>query len=94
MPSFAAVETTERPAVKVPALLELSVFDRMCIHRLVGHKIARIEQELILQTLKCNRGTRTLSADLLGISVRSLRLKIRRYKDWGEAVPDPQPNAA
>ena len=94
MPSFAAVETTERVAVKAPALLELSAFDRVCIHHLVGHKIARIERELILQTLKCNQGNRTLSADVLGISVRSLRQKIRQYKDRGEAVPDPQPNAA
>ena len=94
MPSFAAVETTERLAVTAPALLELSAFDRVCIHHLVGHKITRIERELILQTLKCNQGNRTLSADVLGISVRSLRQKIRQYKDRGEAVPDPQPNAA
>ena len=76
MPSFAAVETTERLAATAPALLELSAFDRMCIHHLVGHKITRIERELILQTLKCNQGNRTLSADVLGISVRSLRQKI------------------
>lgn len=30
---------------------------------------------------------------LLGISVRSLRQKIRLYKNWGEALPDPQRDA-
>lgn len=89
MPSFKAVEMLEHPLVS-PALLELSALDQVCVNGLIGHTLARIERELILETLNCNQGNRTRSASLLGISVRSLRDKIRAYRSQGETVPDPQ----
>jgi DNA-binding NtrC family response regulator len=89
MHDFTAVEAV-CPSVKPVALLELSAFDRVCISRLVGHTIARLERELILQTLKCAQGNRTRSANLPGISVRSLRDKIKHYKTAGHTVSDPQ----
>ena len=49
-----------------------------------------VERELILQTLRHNQGNRTRTADLLGISIRSLRDKIRHYRDQGQSVPEPQ----
>jgi two-component system response regulator FlrC len=88
MPSYGADETPEHPLVSPPALLELSAFDRACIKRLIGHTLARIEREFILQTLRWYQGNRTHTADRLGISIRSLRDRIRNYRDQGESVPD------
>ena len=70
-------------------LLELTTVERSYIAHLVGHSLAHLEREFILQTLRRSQGNRTRSADLLGISVRSLRDKIRDYRDQGENVPGP-----
>jgi DNA-binding NtrC family response regulator len=78
--------TPERPSIR-PS--ELSAADRACIERLVGHTLALVEREFILQTLRDNQGNRTRSARLLAISIRSLRDKIRSYRDQGESVPEP-----
>lgn len=61
------------------------------IERLVGHTIEEIERELILYTLTNYHGNRTLSAKVLGISIRSMRNKIRKYENIGIAVPPPEP---
>ena len=60
---------------------------------LVGHSIAVVERELIIQTLRCHRGNRTHAANVLGISVRSLRNKIRDYRDCGRDIPEPELSA-
>jgi len=70
--------------------LELSEIDRANIKHLIGQTLARLERELILQTLRKHQGNRTISATVLGISVRCLRNKIRVYKRCGESVPEPQ----
>jgi two-component system, response regulator FlrC len=70
MPSHIPDETAERPPIR---LFELSAVDRACIQRLIGHPLARIEREFILQTLRSKQGNKTRAADLLGISIRSLR---------------------
>src|ERR1700733_2206150 len=57
---------------------------------LFGHTLAHVEREFILQTLRFHRGNRTRAADLLGISIRSLRNKIRDYRNQGEDVPPPE----
>jgi DNA-binding NtrC family response regulator len=82
--------TPEGPPIRH---FELSALDRASIERLVGHKLAAVEREFILQTLRQSQGNRTRSAGLLGISVRSLRDKIRSYKDQGESVPEPVSSA-
>jgi DNA-binding NtrC family response regulator len=89
MPSYGADETPEQPFVSPPALFVISAMDRANIERLVGHTLARVEREFILQTLRCHQGNRTRAADRLGISVRSLRDRIRNYRHQGEIVPDP-----
>ena len=89
MPSYQADETPEHPLVNPPALLELSAIDRACIKRLIGHTLSRIEREFILQTLRWCQGNRTRTADRLGISIRSLRDRIRIFRDQGESVPEP-----
>jgi DNA-binding NtrC family response regulator len=93
MPNYLADETSEHPLVNLPALLELTAIDRTCIKRLIGHTLARIEREFILQTLRWCQGNRTRAADRLGISVRSLRDRIRNYRYQGESVPEPRDGA-
>ncbi len=90
MGTYTAEKTLERPFVSPPALFALSAMDRACIEHLVGHTLARVEREFILQTLRRHLGNRTHAADRLGISVRSLRDRIRNYRTQGECVPNPR----
>jgi two-component system, response regulator FlrC len=56
---------------------------------LVGQTVARVEQDLILDTLDHCLGNRTHAARILGISIRTLRNKLNEYEAVGVAVPDP-----
>lgn len=47
------------------------------------------EQEVILQVLQACDGNRTQAASELGISVRTLRNRLRDYRDDGLQIPDP-----
>lgn len=49
--------------------------------------IHEMEKRLILKSLDETQGNRTQAADLLGISVRTLRNKINEYKSQGTVVP-------
>lgn len=51
--------------------------------------MAMMEQNLILDTLKYTAGNRTNAANILGISIRTLRNKIKQYMDEGIDVPKP-----
>jgi DNA-binding NtrC family response regulator len=44
-----------------------------------------MEKELIFQTLKDVNDNRTHAAELLGISIRTLRNKLREYREEGGA---------
>ena len=56
---------------------------------LIGSTVGEIERELVLQTLvRCN-GNRTHAARMLGLSIRTLRNKIRLYAACGIDVPAP-----
>ncbi len=55
----------------------------------VGRTVAEVEQELILDTLDHCLGNRTHAANILGISIRTLRNKLRQYMDEGVMVPSP-----
>ncbi len=46
-------------------------------------KLAEVERDLILQTLKVTDQNRTRAAEILGISIRTLRNKIQEYKEEG-----------
>ena len=59
------------------------------IPHLVGHTVDEVERELILHTLIRYHGSRTQSANILGISIRCIRNKIRQYEDHGIAVRAP-----
>ena len=54
---------------------------------LVGSPISVVERDLILETLAGTRGNRTVSARLLGVSVRTLRNKIAGYSAEGFHIP-------
>jgi two-component system response regulator FlrC len=54
---------------------------------LVGRTVDSVEQELILDTLNYCLGNRTHAANILGISIRTLRNKLKQYNDQGAPVP-------
>jgi len=56
----------------------------------VGQTVAEVEQQLIIDTLGHCLGNRTHAANILGISIRTLRNKLKEYADAGVAVPPPQ----
>jgi len=56
---------------------------------LVGHTVADVERELILDTLDHCLGNRTHAAKILGISIRTLRNKLSEYTSAGIAVAEP-----
>jgi DNA-binding NtrC family response regulator len=55
----------------------------------VGQTVAEVEQELILTTLDHCLGNRTHAANILGISIRTLRNKLRAYQDAGVEIAAP-----
>jgi two-component system, response regulator FlrC len=55
----------------------------------VGQTVAQVEQELILSTLDHCLGNRTHAANILGISIRTLRNKLRAYQDAGVPITAP-----
>jgi two-component system, response regulator FlrC len=54
---------------------------------LVGRTVADVERDLILDTLDHCLGNRTHAANILGISIRTLRNKLREYGQAGLQVP-------
>jgi two-component system, response regulator FlrC len=54
---------------------------------LVGRTVAEVERDLILDTLDHCLGNRTHAANILGISIRTLRNKLREYSQSGLAIP-------
>jgi len=57
---------------------------------LVGRTVADVERGLILDTLTHCLGNRTHAANILGISIRTLRNKLREYAAEGLPIPPPQ----
>ncbi len=53
----------------------------------VGQTVAGMERKLIIDTLKHTLGNRTTAANILGISIRTLRNKLKQYQDEGFDVP-------
>ena len=51
--------------------------------------MAEVERLLIVDTLRHTLGNRTHAANILGISIRTLRNKLREYGDAGYPVPPP-----
>ena len=56
---------------------------------LVGRTVADVERDLIIDTLNHTLGNRTHAANILGISIRTLRNKLKQYSEEGLSVPPP-----
>ncbi|MDH5489124.1 MAG: sigma-54 dependent transcriptional regulator [Rhodospirillaceae bacterium] len=56
---------------------------------LVGRSVAEVERDLIINTLNHCLGNRTHAANILGISIRTLRNKLKLYSQEGFSVPGP-----
>jgi len=70
-----------------PELPVSSLSPNEIVPLLIGSTVDEVERELVLQTLaRCN-GNRTRAARVLGVSVRTLRNKIRLYTAGGIEVP-------
>ena len=61
---------------------------------LVGKTVAEVERDLIIDTLSHCLGNRTHAANILGISIRTLRNKLKQYADEGVPVPPAGGEAA
>jgi two-component system response regulator FlrC len=70
----AAGETVNKPQASAP---------------LVGRTVAEVERDLIIDTLYHCLGNRTHAANILGISIRTLRNKLKQYSEDGVDVPMP-----
>ncbi|MBL9012322.1 MAG: sigma-54-dependent Fis family transcriptional regulator [Alphaproteobacteria bacterium] len=55
----------------------------------VGRTVSDMERDLILETLSHCLGNRTHAANILGISIRTLRNKLKEYSEAGVSVPPP-----
>ncbi|MGA9890965.1 MAG: helix-turn-helix domain-containing protein [Xanthobacteraceae bacterium] len=59
------------------------------VRDLVGYTLEEVERELILNSLDQYGGSRTYTANVLGISIRCLRNKITQYAAMGIPVTAP-----
>jgi two-component system, response regulator FlrC len=85
-PDGARLDTTKPAAVAHAALAAEAV-----TRALVGRTVADVERDLILETLKHCLGNRTHAANILGISIRTLRNKLNEYA--ADGIPVPPPNS-
>jgi DNA-binding NtrC family response regulator len=79
---------THDSAVPVPEIPAPSLAPNQVVPLLIGSTVGEIERELVLQTLARCGGNRTRAARVLGVSVRTLRNKIRLYSANGIDVPE------
>jgi len=78
---------THESAVPAPEIPAPSLTPCEVVLLLIGSTVGEIERELVLQTLARCGGNRTRAARVLGVSVRTLRNKIRLYSANGIDVP-------
>jgi DNA-binding NtrC family response regulator len=78
---------THESAVPAPENPASSLAPNEIVPLLIGSTVGEIERELVLQTLARCDGNRTRAARVLGVSVRTLRNKIRQYSADGIDVP-------
>jgi DNA-binding NtrC family response regulator len=73
----------------VPEVPVSSLTPNELVPLLIGATVGEVERELVLQTLARCDGNRTRAARVLGLSVRTMRNKIRLYSTDGIDVPAP-----
>jgi DNA-binding NtrC family response regulator len=77
-----------------PAVAHAAMAAETVTRALVGRTVADVERDLILETLKHCLGNRTHAANILGISIRTLRNKLNEYSGDGLLVPPPSMSGA
>jgi two-component system response regulator FlrC len=87
--SGAPLGTNPDPVVAQVASAAASVMSGAATSGLVGKTVAAVERDLIIDTLSHTLGNRTHAANILGISIRTLRNKLKQYSDEGVPVPPP-----
>jgi two-component system response regulator FlrC len=75
-----------------PAVAHAAMAAETVTRALVGRTVADVERDLILETLKHCFGNRTHAANILGISIRTLRNKLNEYAGDGVPIPPPGSN--
>ncbi len=83
-PQAAPAPKTEAQADSNVAVLQ----NPGAVEGLVGRTIADVERDMIINTLEHCLGNRTHAANILGISIRTLRNKLNQYKDDGIDLPE------
>jgi two-component system, response regulator FlrC len=84
-PDGARLDQSKTPSAVAHATMAAEAVTRA----LVGRTVADVERDLILETLKHCLGNRTHAANILGISIRTLRNKLNEYADDGIPIPPP-----
>jgi DNA-binding NtrC family response regulator len=84
-----APENAGAPASTSPAQSPTEEAGLPASEPLVGRTVADVERDLILNTLSHCLGNRTHAANILGISIRTLRNKLKLYSEDGISVPMP-----
>jgi two-component system response regulator FlrC len=74
---------------RTPAVAHAALAAEQVTRSLVGRTVAEVERDLILETLRHCLGNRTHAANILGISIRTLRNKLNEYVADGTPVPPP-----
>jgi DNA-binding NtrC family response regulator len=90
-----ALNLTDGPVQSRPELLDTGPAAQAALtaermkRTMVGRTVSAVEQELILDTLDHCLGNRTHAANILGISIRTLRNKLNQYVADGLDVAQP-----
>jgi two-component system, response regulator FlrC len=82
-PDGARMDTNTGPAQQAAQVAEATT------RSLVGLTVETVERALILDTLNHCLGNRTHAANILGISIRTLRNKLNQYAAEGANIPPP-----
>ena len=88
LPDGSRIDQTMAVSTGDPAARAAQVAETVS-RNLVGMTVADMERDLILNTLDHCLGNRTHAANILGISIRTLRNKLNLYTQQGVAVAAP-----
>jgi two-component system, response regulator FlrC len=75
-------------AANAPQAAASAVKNPGAVESLIGRTIAEVERDMIVNTLGHCLGNRTHAANILGISIRTLRNKLNQYKEEGLSIPE------
>lgn len=93
-PMQQSVPAPQPPAQQAAQPAEESADTTAKSDNFIGKTVAEVERDLILGTLDHCLGNRTHAANILGISIRTLRNKLREYGDAGMDITAPQSGSA